>query len=74
MTTLLLNGSARRATHSVVNGRPVLVDGRLPGIDTDGLRRRAQSLFEKMRAAYSERDVRGRTAAELFPPTFPESA
>ncbi|WP_329126701.1 chlorohydrolase family protein [Streptomyces sp. NBC_01465] len=70
--TLLLNGSARLATHSVVDGRPVLVDGRLPGIDTENLRRRAQSLFDKMRAAYSERDVRGRTATELFPPTFPD--
>ncbi|NEB74497.1 amidohydrolase family protein [Streptomyces sp. SID14478] len=69
--TLLLNGTARNATHSVVNGRPVLVDGHVPGIDTDGLRRRAQSLFATMRAAYGERDVRGRTADELFPPTFP---
>ncbi|MEV0094971.1 chlorohydrolase family protein [Streptomyces sp. NPDC050738] len=70
--TLLLNGSARQATHSVVDGRPVLVDGRLPGVDTDELRRRAQSLFGKMRAAYGERDVHGRSADELFPPTFPD--
>ncbi|MEV0320243.1 chlorohydrolase family protein [Streptomyces sp. NPDC050658] len=69
--TLLLNGSARNATHSVVDGRPVLVDGRLPGIDTERLRHQAQALFEKMRAAYGERDVLGRTAAELFPPAFP---
>lgn len=70
--TLLLNGSARNATCSVVNGRPVLVDGRLPGVDTDELGRRAQALFDKMRAAYGERDVHGRGADVLFPPTFPD--
>ncbi|WP_428956898.1 chlorohydrolase family protein [Streptomyces sp. cg35] len=69
--TLLLNGSARSATHSVVNGRPVLVDGALPGVDTEALRRRAQALFDTMRAAYGERDVLGRGADALFPPTFP---
>ncbi|MEV6103750.1 chlorohydrolase family protein [Streptomyces sp. NPDC051940] len=69
--TLLLNGTARQAAHSVVAGRRVLVDGRIPGVDTDALRRRAQALFGKMRTAYGERDVQGRGADELFPPTFP---
>ncbi|WP_052850964.1 chlorohydrolase family protein [Streptomyces avicenniae] len=69
--TFLLNGTARQATHSAVAGRPVLTDGALPGTDLPGLRRRAQALFEKMRAAYGERDVLRRDAAELFPPTFP---
>ncbi|MFI6937834.1 chlorohydrolase family protein [Streptomyces sp. NPDC050418] len=69
--TLLLNGTARNATHSVVDGRPVLVDGTLPGVDLARLRDDAQALFAKMRAAYGERDVKRRTADELFPPTFP---
>ncbi|WP_419995417.1 chlorohydrolase family protein [Streptomyces boninensis] len=70
--SFLLSGTARQASHSVVAGRPVLVDGELPGVDLAGLRGRAQALFDKMRAAYGERDVRGRSADELFPPTFPE--
>ncbi|NGN65065.1 amidohydrolase family protein [Streptomyces sp. A7024] len=70
--TFLLNGTARQASHSVVAGRPVLTDGRLPGVDLGALRARAQGLFDKMRAAYGERDTRGRSADELFPPTFPE--
>ncbi|WP_199548163.1 chlorohydrolase family protein [Streptomyces sp. N35] len=69
--TLLLNGTARNASHSVVDGRPVLVDGELPGVDTEALRVQAQGLFAKMRAAYSERDFRRRDADELFPATFP---
>ncbi|MCQ4212640.1 chlorohydrolase family protein [Streptomyces longispororuber] len=69
--TFLLNGTARQATDSVVAGRPVLVDRGLPGIDLDALRREAQHLFERMRAAYSERDTERRDTAALFPPTFP---
>jgi cytosine/adenosine deaminase-related metal-dependent hydrolase len=69
--TFLLNGTARQATHSVVAGRPVLVDRRIPGVDLDDLQRRGQVLFDKMRDAYSERDYRRRPATELFPPTFP---
>ncbi|SDJ39076.1 chlorohydrolase family protein [Streptomyces indicus] len=69
--TLLLNGTARNATHSVVDGRPVLVDGTLPGVDIEALRAEAQALFATMRAAYGERDHKGRSADELFPPSFP---
>ncbi|MFD8571138.1 chlorohydrolase family protein [Streptomyces sp. NPDC059639] len=69
--TFLLNGTARQATNSVVAGSPVLVDGGLPGLDLETLRRDAQALFERMRAAYSERDTERRDTAALFPPTFP---
>lgn len=69
--TFLLNGTARQATHSVVAGRPVMTDGRIPGIDLANLRRRAQSLFETMREGYAERDAHRRGADVLFPPTFP---
>ncbi|MET3811327.1 chlorohydrolase family protein [Arthrobacter sp. UYEF3] len=69
--TLLLNGTARQATHSVVAGRHVMRDGAIPGIDVPALKADAQRLFEKMREAYSERDLQQRTPAQLFPPTFP---
>ncbi|WNI27948.1 amidohydrolase family protein [Streptomyces sp. ITFR-6] len=69
--TFLLHGTARQATHSVVAGRPVMTDGRIPGTDLANLRRRAQELFERMREGYAERDVHRRGADALFPPTFP---
>ncbi|BCW69021.1 chlorohydrolase family protein [Arthrobacter sp. NicSoilB8] len=69
--TLLLNGTARQATHSVVAGRLVMRDGMIPGIDIPGLTAEAQRLFEQMREAYSERDSERRAPRELFPPTFP---
>jgi cytosine/adenosine deaminase-related metal-dependent hydrolase len=69
--TLLLNGTARQVTHSVVAGRTVVRDGRIPGVDETALASRAQSLFATMRSAYSERDHARRVPAELFPPAFP---
>ncbi|MFI2738258.1 chlorohydrolase family protein [Streptomyces sp. NPDC018711] len=69
--TFLLSGTARQATDSVVAGRPVLVDRGIPGVDLTALQERAQGLFEKMRAAYGERDILRRDADELFPPAFP---
>lgn len=74
LRTLILNGSARNITDTFVAGRPVVVDGRLPGIDLDELRAEGQALFEQMVAAYPERDYHGRGTAELFPGTYPAAA
>ncbi|MFD0022657.1 hypothetical protein [Streptomyces sp. NPDC058382] len=48
-----------------------VVDGRIPGIDLADLRRRAQALFEAVRAAHGERCLHRRGAGGLFPPAFP---
>ncbi|MGY2745040.1 chlorohydrolase family protein [Arthrobacter sp. UYCu723] len=69
--TLLLSGTARQATHSVVAGRLVMRDGRIPGIDVQALKDEAQRLFTTMRDAYSDRDTERRTPGQLFPPAFP---
>ncbi|MCY1242985.1 hypothetical protein D9M72_559860 [compost metagenome] len=69
----MLNGTARQVTDTFVAGRPVVVGGVLPGVDLDALRAEGQRLFQGMRAAYSERDVRRRASDELFPPTYPHA-
>lgn len=69
--TLLLNGTARNAFHSVVAGRTVMADSALPGVDLDALGRAAEEIFAKMRSAYGERDFKGRSADVLFPPSYP---
>ena len=51
-------------------GRPVVVGGTLPGVDLQALRAEAQLLFDRMRAAYSERDFRRREPDRLFPPVY----
>lgn len=74
LRTLVLNGSARNVTDTYVAGRPVVVDGGLPGINLDLLRAEGQALFEQMVGAYPERDYRGRSTGELFPGVYPAAA
>ncbi|MFC6011570.1 chlorohydrolase family protein [Nocardia lasii] len=71
LRTLCMNSSGRAADFSMVAGRITLRDGVIPGIDLTAMTRRAQTLFERMRAAYAERDYLRRPVSELFPPSFP---
>ncbi|MFC9894824.1 chlorohydrolase family protein [Nocardia sp. NPDC127579] len=68
--TLCMNSTARATIFSMIAGRIVVRDGAIAGIDLSAMTRRAQTLFERMRAAYPERDYRGRTIDQLFPPSF----
>lgn len=69
--TLCMNSTARAADFVMVAGRITVRDGVIPGVDLPAMTRRAQELFDRMRAAYSERDYLRRPAEELFPPSFP---
>ncbi|MEV0435871.1 chlorohydrolase family protein [Nocardia sp. NPDC050413] len=69
--TLCMNSTGRSADFAMVAGRITLRDGAVPGIDLVAMTRRAQSLFDRMREAYSERDFLRRPGAELFPASFP---
>lgn len=68
--TLLMNCSGADVATVVIDGRVVMRDGVIPGVDEAGFRARAQDYFERMKAAYSVRDHRRRPAEELFPPSF----
>ncbi|MCQ9388136.1 chlorohydrolase family protein [Brevibacterium sp. 50QC2O2] len=69
--TLVVNGSGRDIVRTVVAGRTVMLDGQVLGVpDMDGLKCRAQGLFDRMRAAYTERDHAHRGTEELFPASF----
>ncbi|OKI51507.1 chlorohydrolase family protein [Micromonospora sp. CB01531] len=70
LRTFLMSGSPRDIAMTVVSGRTVVRDGKLPGFDLAQMKGRAQRLFARMRAAYSERDSSRRSAAELFPSVF----
>lgn len=69
LRTLVLAGTGRDVRFSMVAGRTVVRDGRLPGVDLEALRLDGQRIFESLRAAYAERDHLG--GGELFPATFP---
>jgi cytosine/adenosine deaminase-related metal-dependent hydrolase len=55
----------------VVDGRIVVENGRLPGVDEAELIARLQAEAEQSWARFSEWDYAGRSADEVFPPSFP---
>lgn len=69
--TLVMNTTGADVTNVVIDGRCVLRDHVLPGVDWDALRPQAQSGFDKFRASYSWFDAQRTQADELFPPSFP---
>jgi cytosine/adenosine deaminase-related metal-dependent hydrolase len=68
--SMLLNMNGSHVRHVIVDGRVVVRDGAIPGLDVAAMRARAQAYFETMKAAYSERDFQRRSADTLFPPSF----
>jgi cytosine/adenosine deaminase-related metal-dependent hydrolase len=68
--TLIMNGSGRDISRSVIAGRVVMENKSVVGIDEDALAGQAQHLFTRMRAAYTDRDHASRPCTELFPPSF----
>ncbi|GAA3680236.1 amidohydrolase family protein [Nocardioides ginsengisoli] len=66
--TIVLNHAP--VVRVVVDGRTVVEDGRVPGVDADAMRRRAQEHFDTYRHSFTDRDHRRRPTAELMPPTF----
>jgi cytosine/adenosine deaminase-related metal-dependent hydrolase len=69
--TMILNGVRGGFTTAVINGRLVMEQGELPGIDFAALHRQAQAQYDRLMqcvAAWAPQDS-GRT--ELFAPSFP---
>ena len=69
--TMLMNTNGASVRTVIINGRIVMQDGRLPSVDFVATKARGQVYFDKMKAAYPERDYLRRTIDELFPPSFP---
>ncbi|NRQ33670.1 amidohydrolase family protein [Nonomuraea sp. NN258] len=68
--TLLMNCSGADVSTVVIDGRIVMRDRVIPGVDEAAFTARAQAYFERMKDAYSVRDEQRRPADELFPPSF----
>jgi cytosine/adenosine deaminase-related metal-dependent hydrolase len=69
--TMVLNGTGRDFTTVIVNGRTVVRDGRLPGIDLDAWHAQAQRQFETLVASYPERAHLHPPVEAVFAPSFP---
>lgn len=68
--TMLMHGSGANVRTVIINGRTVMQDGQIPGIDFAALKAQGQTYFAKLKAAYPARDYKGRSVTALFPPTF----
>jgi 8-oxoguanine deaminase len=68
--TLLMNTGGMYVRTVVINGRMVMQDGQIPGIDAAAMKAAGQAYFEKLKAAYPERDYLRRPVETLFPPSF----
>lgn len=69
--TMVLNGSGRSFTTVIVNGRTVVRDGQLPGIDLNNWHERAQRQFDTLIASYPERSHLHPPVEQIFAPAFP---
>jgi cytosine/adenosine deaminase-related metal-dependent hydrolase len=69
--TMILNGTGRDFTTVIVNGRTVVRDGQLPGVDLDVWHARAQRQYDKLIASYPERAHLHPPVEEIFAPSFP---
>jgi 8-oxoguanine deaminase len=68
--TMIMNANGSQVKTVIVDGRPVVEDGKIPGLDVEEMRVRAQRYFETYKAAYSERDFLRRPPEVLFPSSF----
>lgn len=68
--TLILNGSSIDIQTVVINGRLVMENRSIPGVDTREYARHAQQYYEKLKLSYAERDYLHRSVETLFPPGF----
>jgi cytosine/adenosine deaminase-related metal-dependent hydrolase len=69
--TMMLSGTGRDFKTSIINGRIVMRDRQLPGINLDEYRRRAQAQFDGLIAKYPMRTWRHPPVEEIFLPSFP---
>ena len=59
LRTVCMCATGRNVTHSVINGRTVMHDGAIPGIDMQKLTSRAQEYYRRLRAGFIERSPLG---------------
>ncbi|MGC4106124.1 MAG: amidohydrolase family protein [Thermomicrobiales bacterium] len=69
--TMVLNGSGRDITMAIVDGRVVMRDREIPGIDLPAMHLRAQGQYEKLIATFPERSHLHPPVEEIFQPSFP---
>ncbi|KAB7705028.1 amidohydrolase family protein [Bacillus aerolatus] len=68
--TMVVSGSGRDVKLSIINGRVVMNNRKIPNVDLDEIKSKGQKYFEKMRKGYMERDYQQLPENDLLPPSF----
>lgn len=68
--TMMLSGTGRDFKTVIINGRVVMKDRQLPGIDLDDYRDRAQKQFDRLIEKYPLRTWKHPPVEEIFRPAF----
>ncbi|WP_223587925.1 amidohydrolase family protein [Neobacillus bataviensis] len=68
--TMIASGSGRDVKLSIINGKIVMKDQKIPNLDLEEIKTKGQKYFNKMRKGYLERDYQRLQENELFPPSF----
>jgi cytosine/adenosine deaminase-related metal-dependent hydrolase len=68
--TMIMNANGAQVSTVIVDGRTVVENGGVPGVDIEAMRQQAQAYFETYKAAYSGWDHLRRPTDVLFPPSF----
>jgi cytosine/adenosine deaminase-related metal-dependent hydrolase len=69
--TMVISGSGRDFSLVIVDGRIVMKDGELPGVDLATMHERAQRQFEGLISSFPERSYQHPPVEEIFAPSFP---
>ncbi|KON89741.1 ethylammeline chlorohydrolase [Sporosarcina globispora] len=70
LRTAILSGTGRDVKLSIINGKVVMKDRKIPNLDLKEINERAQEYFKKMKKGYLERDYQELPENELLPPSF----
>lgn len=68
--TMIISGSGRDVKMSVIDGRTVMKDRNIEGVDLNNIKEKGQKYFKKMKLGYLERDYQHLPKEKLFKPSF----
>jgi cytosine/adenosine deaminase-related metal-dependent hydrolase len=69
--TLVYMASQRDIETVIVDGREVVKEGKVPGVDEGALARKANKLNQRQKMAFARQNPMSRSVDEIFPPSFP---
>ncbi len=68
--TMIMCGSGTDIKLSIIDGKTVMKDRKIEGIDLDDMKKKAQKYYNKMKLGYMKRDYKNLSMDEIFKPSF----